>query len=100
MLQDGPQYGCMDDVEDVDPFLAELYAVCAAQNIPVGATLKEFSPGQFEVNLHHVPSAELACDHAVLLKRAVKAVAKRHGLAPPSWRNRSRRPPAAACTCM
>jgi len=79
-MQDGPQYGNMDDVEDVDPFLAELYSVCAAQNIPVGATLKEFSPGQFEVNLHHVASAELACDHAVLLKRAVKAVAKRHGL--------------------
>ncbi|HEV7716411.1 MAG TPA: glutamine synthetase family protein [Steroidobacteraceae bacterium] len=79
--QDGPQYATMDDVEDVDPFLAELYSVCAAQNIPAGATLKEFSPGQFEVNLHHVASAELACDHAVLLKRAVKAVAKRHGLA-------------------
>ena len=79
--QDGPQYGCMEDVEDVDPFLAELYEVCAAQNIPAGATLKEFSPGQFEVNLHHVASAELACDHAVLLKRAVKAVARRHGMA-------------------
>jgi glutamine synthetase len=78
--QDGPQYGCMEDVEDVDPFLAELYAVCAAQGIPAGATLKEFSPGQFEVNLHHVANVELAGDHAVLLKRAVKAVARRHGL--------------------
>ncbi|MFZ2508332.1 MAG: glutamine synthetase family protein [Steroidobacteraceae bacterium] len=77
--QDGPQYGSMEDVEDVDPFLAELYAVCAAQNIPAGATLKEFAPGQFEVNLHHVANAELACDHAVLLKRAVKAIARRHG---------------------
>ena len=38
-------------------------ATCKAQNIPAGATLKEFSPGQFEVNLHHVASAELACDH-------------------------------------
>jgi glutamine synthetase len=79
--QDGPQYGAMEDVEDVDPFLAELYATCKAQNIPVGATLKEFSPGQLEVNLHHVASAELAADHAVLLKRAVKAVARRHGMA-------------------
>src|SRR5262245_26867360 len=79
-IQDGPQYGAMEDVEDVDPFLEELYTVCAAQNIPAGATLKEFSPGQFEVNLHHVPHPELACDHAVLLKRAVKAVARRHGL--------------------
>jgi glutamine synthetase len=78
--QDGPQYGSMEDVEDVDPFLAELYTFCRAQDIPAGATLKEFSPGQFEVNLHHVPSAELACDHAVLLKRVVKAAARRHGL--------------------
>ena len=55
--------------------------MCAAQNMPVGATLKEFSPGQLEVNLHHVANAELACDHAVLFKRAVKAVAQaaRHG---------------------
>ena len=36
---------------------------------------------QFEVNLHHVPDPVLACDHAVLLKRAVKAVARRHDLA-------------------
>ncbi|MGH8197336.1 MAG: glutamine synthetase family protein [Steroidobacteraceae bacterium] len=80
-VQTGPQYGSMEDVEDADPFLADLYAVCKAQNIPAGATLKEFSPGQFEVNLHHVANAELACDHAVVLKRAVKAVARKHGLA-------------------
>ncbi len=79
-IQTGPQYGSMEDVEDADPFLADLYAVCKAQNIPAGATLKEFAPGQFEVNLHHVANAELACDHAVLLKRAVKAVARKHGL--------------------
>jgi glutamine synthetase len=78
--QDGPQYGVMEDIELVDGFMAELFDVCAAQNIPAGATLKEFSPGQFEVNLQHVPSAELACDHAVMLKRAVKAVARRHGM--------------------
>jgi glutamine synthetase len=78
--QDGPQYGVMEDIEEVDKFMAELFDVCAAQNIPAGATLKEFSPGQFEVNLHHIASAERACDHAVLLKRAVKAVARRHGM--------------------
>jgi glutamine synthetase len=33
------------------------------------------------VNLRHVADPALACDHAVLLKRAVKAVARRHGLA-------------------
>ena len=78
--QVGTQYASMQEVEDINPFLAELYAVCAAQNIPAGATLKEFAPGQIEVNLHHVANAELACDHAVLLKRAVKAVALKHGM--------------------
>ena len=80
-VQSGPQYGSMEDVEDADPFLADLFETCKAQNIPVGATLKEFSPGQFEINLHHVANAELAADHGVLLKRAVKAVARKHGMA-------------------
>jgi glutamine synthetase len=79
--QSGPQYGSMEDVEDADPFLADLFETCKAQNLPLGATLKEFSPGQFEINLHHVANAELAADHGVLLKRAVKAVARKHGMA-------------------
>jgi glutamine synthetase len=79
--QTGPQYASLEDVEDVDPFLAELFETCKAQNIPAGATLKEFAPGQFEINLHHVASAELAADHGALLKRAVKAVARKHGMA-------------------
>jgi len=80
-VQSGPQYGSMEDVEEADPFLADLFETCKAQDIPVGATLKEFSPGQFEINLHHVANAELAADHGVLLKRAVKAVARKHGMA-------------------
>ena len=80
-VQSGPQYGSMEDVEDADPFLADLFETCKAQNIPAGATLKEFSPGQFEINLHHVANPELAADHGVLLKRAVKAVARKHGMA-------------------
>src|SRR4029079_4941175 len=79
--QSGPQYGNIEGVEDADTLLPDLFATCEAQNIPAGATLKEFSPGQFEINLHHVASAELAADHGVLLKRAVKAVARRHGMA-------------------
>jgi glutamine synthetase len=78
--QPGLQYGMMEDLYEVDDFLADLDAICVAQNIPAGAALSEFSPGQFEVNLHHVDDPVLACDHAVLLKRAVKAAAARNGL--------------------
>jgi len=78
--QPGLQYAMMEDLYEVDDFLADLDAICIAQNIPAGAALSEFSPGQFEVNLHHVADPVLACDHAVLLKRAVKAAASKNGL--------------------
>jgi len=78
--QPGLQYAMMEDLYEVDGFLADLDAICIAQNIPAGAALSEFSPGQFEVNLHHVDDPVLACDHAVLLKRAIKAAATKHGL--------------------
>jgi glutamine synthetase len=78
--QPGPQYAMMEDLYEFGQFLADLDEICRAQNIPAGAALSEFSPGQFEVNLHHVDDPVLACDHAVLLKRAVKAAASRNGL--------------------
>ena len=79
--QPGLQYAMMEDLYEVDDFLADLDAICIAQNIPAGAALSEFSPAQYEVNLHHVDDPVLACDHAVLLKRAVKAAAANNGLA-------------------
>ncbi len=79
--QDGIQYACFEDLDDVEPFLVDLDRYCSVQNIPAGAALSEYSPGQFEVNLDHVDDPLLACDHAILLKRAVKAAARKNGLA-------------------
>lgn len=79
--QPGMQYSVMEDLYEVDDFLTDLDAFCTAQNIPAGAALSEFAPGQFEVNLRHVDDPVLACDHAVLLKRAIRAAATRNGLA-------------------
>jgi glutamine synthetase len=81
MAQSGLQFSSLDDLAEIDPFLVDLAEVCRAQNIPAGAALSEYAPGQFEVNLQHVGDPALACDHAVLLKRAVKAVARRNQLA-------------------
>lgn len=79
--QDGLQFSTLDDLATVDPFLADVDRTCEAQNIPAGTALSEYAPGQFEINLKHVDDAILACDHALLLKRVVKAVALKHGLA-------------------
>ncbi|MEE8344647.1 MAG: glutamine synthetase family protein [Woeseiaceae bacterium] len=77
--QPGPQVYHPDDLWDIENFLNDLNDVCAAQNVPAGTTTSEFAAGQFEINLHHVDDPVLACDHAVLLKRAIKAVARQHG---------------------
>ena len=77
--QIGPQVYHPDDLWEIERFLDELNDVCEAQNIPAGTTTSEFAPGQFEINLHHVGDPVLACDHGVLLKRAIKAVARKHG---------------------
>jgi glutamine synthetase len=77
----GPQLYNVEDLHDIDSFLRELEDACRAQNLPATTAVSECAPGQFEVNLHHVADAVLACDHAVLLRRAVRGVARRHGLA-------------------
>lgn len=77
--QPGPQVFHPDDLWDVEHFLDDLNEACDAQNIPAGTTTSEFAPGQFEINLQHVADPALACDHGVLLKRVIKALARKHG---------------------
>lgn len=78
--QHGAQVYHPDDLNEVQPFLEDVYAFSEAQRIPADTVISEYGPGQFEINLIHVDDPVLACDHAVLLKRAVKAAAIRHGL--------------------
>ena len=78
-LQPGAQVYHPDDLWEIEHFLNDLYDFCDAQNIPAESATAEYSQGQFEINLRHVDNPVLACDHAVLLKRAVKAAARKHG---------------------
>jgi glutamine synthetase len=67
------------EIQDVAPWLEDLYRCCDAQNIPVETIIAEYAPGQYELTLHHQPDAVLACDQAVLYKRTVKGMSGRHG---------------------
>lgn len=78
-LQPGAQVYHPDDLWEIEHFLNDVYDYCEAQNIPAESAIAEYSPGQFEINLRHIDDPVLACDHAVLLKRAVKAAARKHG---------------------
>jgi glutamine synthetase len=79
--QPGPSVYSLEDLADFGPFFDGLAAACDAQGIPAGTAISEFSPGQFEVNLHHVADPLAACDHAILLRRAVRGVARQQGMA-------------------
>jgi glutamine synthetase len=70
-------YG-MTEVDAYAAFLDDVADACAAQRIPAGAASAEYAPGQFEINLRHVEDPLAAADHAVLFRRAVPAVARRH----------------------
>jgi glutamine synthetase len=77
--QPGPQVYHPDDLWQVEKFLDDVYDFCDAQRIPADTATSEYGPAQFEINLEHVGDPVLACDHAALLKRIVKAAAKKHG---------------------
>ncbi len=78
--QPGPQVYHPGELQEVEQFLDDLYQYCDAQGIPADTATSEYAPAQFEINLMHVDDPVLACDHAVLLKRAVKATALKHGM--------------------
>ncbi len=77
--QQGIQYCMADDLIDCDDFLNDVRVACELQDVPLTAIHAEFSPGQWEINTHHVKDPIRACDHALLLKRIVKGVARKHG---------------------
>ncbi len=72
-------YG-MNELDDYREMFEEISDAAALQNIPAEAFVAEYAPGQYEVNLHYVPDALLACHHAILLKRIIKAIARRHDM--------------------
>ena len=71
-------YG-LRELEQIEPFLADLYAACKQQGIPARTAISEYAPGQVEITLEH-GDALLAMDQAVRYKRIVKGVAHQHGM--------------------
>lgn len=70
----------MEDLNDYRAFTDAVAAACIAQDIPADTAVAEYAPGQFEINLKHRDDALLACDDAIYLKRAIKAVAQQQGM--------------------
>ncbi len=70
----------MDELDAYSPVLNDIVRSCREQNIPADVATIEYAPGQFEINLNHSDDPVAACDHALLMKRAIKGVAAKHGM--------------------
>ncbi|MDH4562914.1 glutamine synthetase family protein [Pseudomonas sp. BN411] len=75
-----PQVYGVYELEQLQPFLDDLYAACEVQGLPVRTAISEYAPGQLELTLEHRFDALQAVDEGIRYKRLVKGVANKHGL--------------------
>ena len=61
-------------------FFDDVAGACRLQGLELEGIVAENAPGQFEVNLRYRRDALRAAEDALVLKRLVKGVARRHGL--------------------
>jgi glutamine synthetase len=67
-------------LDDLAPLFDDVYTAARAQGLPAETLMSEYSPGQFEITLHHRADALRAVDEAVMFKRLLRGVAQKHGL--------------------
>ena len=77
---DGPRVYAMDELSEFSAVLSAMRRACAGLGLPTESIMVENGRGQFEITLTHQADALLAADHAILLKRAVRGVARDFGL--------------------
>lgn len=68
----------VSELHEFEAVFADIARACDAQRVPADTFLRENGPGQYEVNLRHVGDGLLAADHAVMLKRIIKGVTRKH----------------------
>ena len=66
------------DIEDHEVFFDELHDLCEKNKIPMDGISSENAPNQFEINLKHTADPLKAADQAILFKRFIKGIAKKH----------------------
>jgi glutamine synthetase len=78
-LAGGQTYG-LDAMEEMAELMHGIRDACVAQGLPIDTLIKESGPSQYEINLYHNPDALVAADQAMMLRRVIKALARKHGL--------------------
>lgn len=77
---DSPRVYAMDELSEFSEALSAMRRACEGLGLPTESIMVENGRGQFEITLSHQPDPLLAADHAILLRRAVRGVARDFGL--------------------
>lgn len=70
----------VDHLHGMEPLFSDIYAAARAQGIPAETVISEYAPGQYELTLNYRKDVMRAADDLLMLKRLVRAQARRHGL--------------------
>jgi glutamine synthetase len=70
----------VDHLHGMEPLFSDIYACASAQGIPAETVISEYAPGQYELTLNYRKDVLKAADDLVMLKRLVRAAARRHGV--------------------
>lgn len=70
----------MEVMRAFEPVMADITRAAQALGAPAETAICEFGAGQFEMNLRHVEDPLVAADHMIALKRAIRGVARAHGM--------------------
>ncbi|WP_217571850.1 glutamine synthetase family protein [Mesorhizobium sp. GbtcB19] len=70
----------VDHLHGMEPLFSDVYAAAKAQGIPAETVISEYAPGQYELTLNYRKDVMRAADDLIMLKRLVRAQARRHGV--------------------
>lgn len=70
----------VDHLHGMEPLFSDIHASAREQGVPTETVISEYAPGQYELTLHYRKDVMRAADDLILLKRIVRAQARRHGL--------------------
>ncbi|HEY8595922.1 MAG TPA: glutamine synthetase family protein [Devosiaceae bacterium] len=76
----GSQLYDLDAMDELEHVLRDIRNSCEELGVPAETVTAEIGPGQFEINLKHLPDPLAAADSAMLFKRAVWGSAAKHNL--------------------
>jgi len=68
----------IEDVDGLESFFANVRSGCDEQGVLADTIISELGPGQFEINLKHVPDPLAAADQAIWFKRMVKGISRKY----------------------